>query len=248
MSVFSPLVHSCGKLPSGTSGLSATDPQQHWWDATGRSRGCACRTSTTSPCSAARRRPWRRLPIVTGRCLGWGQRYEPDSGVLTTELRSSAAVVRITFSVSARAPTCVRTSLPDGVSSCVLWWFLDGRVRLKMMLEPGGGHRGTSRRATRAHGPASRTGHPADGVCAGRGCHARLSIEPTSRGPLLELCSDGYEPGAAACVEINGDGPVRLVVEGRSKMGREELVRPSTRRARRRGPCPGKGAKRQLTR
>lgn len=36
------------------------------------------------------------------------------------------------------APTCVRTSLRDGVSSCVLWWFLDGRVRLKMMLEPGG--------------------------------------------------------------------------------------------------------------
>lgn len=77
--------------------------------------------------------------------VGARQRYEPDSGVLTTELQCRTGVVRITDCLALRAGADLREDVPAGrgelVRSVVV---LDGKARLRIAIEPRGG--GTAER------------------------------------------------------------------------------------------------------
>jgi GH15 family glucan-1,4-alpha-glucosidase len=68
------------------------------------------------------------------------QRYEPDTGVLVTELRSPTGLVRLTDALALRAGADLTDDVPGGrgelVRSAVV---LDGNVRLRVELEPRGG-------------------------------------------------------------------------------------------------------------
>src|SRR5215468_2340527 len=68
------------------------------------------------------------------------QRYEPDTGVLVTELRSPTGVVRLTDALALRSGADLTDDVPGGrgelVRSAVV---LDGSVRLRIELEPRGG-------------------------------------------------------------------------------------------------------------
>ncbi|HKE98782.1 MAG TPA: glycoside hydrolase family 15 protein [Actinomycetes bacterium] len=68
------------------------------------------------------------------------QRYEPDSAVLATELRSRSGVVRVTDALALRSGADLSDDAPVGraelVRSAVV---LDGDVRLRVDLEPYGG-------------------------------------------------------------------------------------------------------------
>jgi alpha,alpha-trehalase len=68
------------------------------------------------------------------------QRYEPDTGVLVTELRSATGLVRVTDALALRSGADLTDDLPadraELVRSAVV---LDGDVRLRVDLEPYGG-------------------------------------------------------------------------------------------------------------
>jgi len=68
------------------------------------------------------------------------QRYEPDTGVLVTELRTADGVVRLTDALALRPGADLTDDVPGGrgelVRSAVV---LDGSVRLRVDLEPRGG-------------------------------------------------------------------------------------------------------------
>src|SRR5215472_4436228 len=68
------------------------------------------------------------------------QRYEPDTGVLVTELRTAAGVVRLTDALALRPGADLTDDVPAGrgelVRSAVV---LDGSVQLRVDLEPWGG-------------------------------------------------------------------------------------------------------------
>ena len=68
------------------------------------------------------------------------QRYEPDTGVLVTELRSPTGLVRLTDALALRSGADLTDDVPGGrgelVRSAVV---LDGSVRLRVELEPRGG-------------------------------------------------------------------------------------------------------------
>jgi GH15 family glucan-1,4-alpha-glucosidase len=68
------------------------------------------------------------------------QRYEPDTGVLVTELRSPTGLVRLTDALALRSGADLTDDVPGGrgelVRSAVV---LDGNVRLRVELEPRGG-------------------------------------------------------------------------------------------------------------
>lgn len=68
------------------------------------------------------------------------QRYEPDTGVLTTELRSATGLVRVTDALTVRPGADLTDDAPAGrcelVRSAVV---LSGHVRLRVDLEPRGG-------------------------------------------------------------------------------------------------------------
>ncbi|MFF2432666.1 glycoside hydrolase family 15 protein [Streptomyces sp. NPDC058107] len=68
------------------------------------------------------------------------QRYEPDTGVLTTELRSPTGLVRVTDALALRSGADLTDDAPadraELVRSAVV---LDGNVRLRADLEPRGG-------------------------------------------------------------------------------------------------------------
>jgi GH15 family glucan-1,4-alpha-glucosidase len=68
------------------------------------------------------------------------QRYEPDTGVLVTELRSPTGLVRLTDALALRSGADLTDDVPAGrgelVRSAVV---LDGRVRLRVDFEPRGG-------------------------------------------------------------------------------------------------------------
>jgi alpha,alpha-trehalase len=68
------------------------------------------------------------------------QRYEPDTAVLVTELRSPAGLVRLTDALALRSGADLTDDVPGGrgelVRSAVV---LDGNVRLRVELEPRGG-------------------------------------------------------------------------------------------------------------
>src|SRR6185437_14610194 len=68
------------------------------------------------------------------------QRYEPDTGVLVTELRSPTGLVRLTDALALRSGADLTDDVPGGrgelVRSAVV---LDGDVRLRVELEPRGG-------------------------------------------------------------------------------------------------------------
>ena len=68
------------------------------------------------------------------------QRYEPDTGVLVTELRSATGLVRLTDALALRSGADLTDDVPGGrgelVRSAVV---LDGNVRLRVELEPRGG-------------------------------------------------------------------------------------------------------------
>ncbi|MFF2662878.1 glycoside hydrolase family 15 protein [Kitasatospora sp. NPDC058032] len=70
------------------------------------------------------------------------QRYEPDTGVLVTELRSRTGLVRVTDALALRSGADLADDAPAAraelVRSAVV---LDGRVRLRAELEPRGGAR-----------------------------------------------------------------------------------------------------------
>jgi GH15 family glucan-1,4-alpha-glucosidase len=70
------------------------------------------------------------------------QRYEPDTGVLVTELRSATGTVRVTDALALRPGADLTDDVPAGrgelVRSVVV---LDGSVRLRVDLEPRGGAR-----------------------------------------------------------------------------------------------------------
>jgi alpha,alpha-trehalase len=68
------------------------------------------------------------------------QHYEPDTGVLVTEMRSATGVVRLTDALALRAGADISDDVPGGrgelVRSAVV---LDGSARLRVDLEPRGG-------------------------------------------------------------------------------------------------------------
>jgi GH15 family glucan-1,4-alpha-glucosidase len=68
------------------------------------------------------------------------QHYEPDTGVLVTELRSPTGLVRLTDALALRSGADLTDDVPGGrgelVRSAVV---LDGSVRLRVELEPRGG-------------------------------------------------------------------------------------------------------------
>ncbi|MFF9162561.1 glycoside hydrolase family 15 protein [Streptomyces longwoodensis] len=68
------------------------------------------------------------------------QRYEPDTGVLTTEMRSTTGLVRVTDALTVRRGADLTDDSPAGrcelVRSALV---LSGHVRLRMDLEPRGG-------------------------------------------------------------------------------------------------------------
>jgi GH15 family glucan-1,4-alpha-glucosidase len=68
------------------------------------------------------------------------QCYEPDTGVLVTELRSPTGLVRLTDALALRSGADLTDDVPGGrgelVRSAVV---LDGSVRLRVELEPRGG-------------------------------------------------------------------------------------------------------------
>ena len=68
------------------------------------------------------------------------QRYEPDTGVLVTELRSPTGLVRLTDALALRSGADLTDDVPGGrgelIRSAVV---LDGSVRLRVELEPRGG-------------------------------------------------------------------------------------------------------------
>ncbi|MGW1360570.1 glycoside hydrolase family 15 protein [Streptomyces chartreusis] len=68
------------------------------------------------------------------------QRYEPDTGVLVTELRCATGLVRLTDAMAVRSGADLTDDAPAGrgelVRSAVV---LDGHVRLRVDLEPRGG-------------------------------------------------------------------------------------------------------------
>ncbi|MTD57031.1 glycoside hydrolase family 15 protein [Amycolatopsis pithecellobii] len=70
------------------------------------------------------------------------QRYEPDTGVLVTELRGAGGTVRVTDALALRPGADLTDDVPAGrgelVRSVVV---LDGSVRLRVDLEPRGGAR-----------------------------------------------------------------------------------------------------------
>ncbi|MFE2110388.1 glycoside hydrolase family 15 protein [Kitasatospora sp. NPDC059463] len=70
------------------------------------------------------------------------QRYEPDTGVLVTELRSATGLVRVTDALALRSGADLTDNAPadrsELVRSAVV---LDGHVRLRAELEPRGGAR-----------------------------------------------------------------------------------------------------------
>src|SRR5262249_4478809 len=67
-------------------------------------------------------------------------RYEPDTGVLVTELRSPTGLVQLTDALALRSRADLTDDVPGGrgelVRSAVV---LDGNVRLRVELEPRGG-------------------------------------------------------------------------------------------------------------
>jgi GH15 family glucan-1,4-alpha-glucosidase len=76
------------------------------------------------------------------------QRYEPDTGVLITELRSDTGLVQLTDALALRAGADLTDDAPatrgELVRSAVV---LDGRVRLRVDLQPRGGARFEARPA-----------------------------------------------------------------------------------------------------
>jgi pentatricopeptide repeat protein len=74
------------------------------------------------------------------------QRYEPDTGVLVTEMRCATGMVRITDALTLRSGADLSEDAPAGRSELVRSvHVLDGRVRLRVELEPRGGARGERR-------------------------------------------------------------------------------------------------------
>ncbi|MFI8296566.1 hypothetical protein ACIGCZ_11455 [Streptomyces nigra] len=70
------------------------------------------------------------------------QFYEPDTGVLVTELRAATGVVRITDALSLRSGADLTDDVPAGRGELVRSArVLDGHVRLRAELEPRGGAR-----------------------------------------------------------------------------------------------------------
>ncbi|MFE6286487.1 glycoside hydrolase family 15 protein [Streptomyces sp. NPDC057877] len=70
------------------------------------------------------------------------QRYEPDTGVLTTELRGTTGLVRITDALALRSGADLTDDVPATRAELIRSaQVLEGRVRLRMDLEPRGGAR-----------------------------------------------------------------------------------------------------------
>jgi alpha,alpha-trehalase len=68
------------------------------------------------------------------------QRYEPDTGVLVTELRSATGLIRVTDALALRTGADLTDDVPAGRSELVRSAVaLDGNVRLRVDLEPRGG-------------------------------------------------------------------------------------------------------------
>jgi GH15 family glucan-1,4-alpha-glucosidase len=74
------------------------------------------------------------------------QFYEPDSGVLVTEMRGRAGVLRLTDALTLRAGADLAEDAPAGRSELVRSVrVLDGQVRLRIEVAPRGGARGERR-------------------------------------------------------------------------------------------------------
>ncbi|MGQ4424823.1 trehalase-like domain-containing protein, partial [Streptomyces violaceoruber] len=68
------------------------------------------------------------------------QRYEPDTGVLHTELRSDTGLVRVTDALVLRSGADLSDDAPSGRGELVRSVLvLEGRVRLRVEVEPRGG-------------------------------------------------------------------------------------------------------------
>jgi GH15 family glucan-1,4-alpha-glucosidase len=89
------------------------------------------------------------------------QRYEPDTAVLITELRSSSGVVAVTDTLALRPGTDLSDDAPAGhrqlIRSATV---LDGSVRLRVEIEPRGG--ATARRAAGGLSVEARGRHDLD--------------------------------------------------------------------------------------
>jgi GH15 family glucan-1,4-alpha-glucosidase len=142
VSAFAPLTSTAGYLPiedfgligdGSTAGLVGRDGTVAWL--------CVPRYDDDplfcSILDARRGGGFRLAPAGT---VAARQRYEPDSGVLTTELRSPTGLVRITDCLTLRAGADLQEDAPAGrgelLRSVVV---LDGEVKLEIDVDPRGG-------------------------------------------------------------------------------------------------------------
>ncbi len=91
-------------------------------------------------CSILDRRMGGRFLVAPEDMIEARQRYEPDSGVLTTEMRSPTGTVRLTDALTLRRGSDLTEAVPAArgelLRSVVV---LDGHVRLSICVEPRGG-------------------------------------------------------------------------------------------------------------
>lgn len=120
-SVFSPLVRSDGYFPIGDFGLIGEVSTAALVGRDGTVAWLCVPHFDDEPLFASILDADRGGGFQLSPADAWGgrQRYEPDSGVLTTELRSSTGVVRITDCLSLRSGA---DQCEDVVAGRALWW------------------------------------------------------------------------------------------------------------------------------
>jgi alpha,alpha-trehalase len=129
-----PLLEDLGLIGDGaTVALVGLDGSIHWL--------CLPRFDSEPVfCGLLDRERGGRFTITPDELTEARQRYEPDTGVLVTELRSPTGLVRLTDALALRSGADLTDDVPGGrgelVRSVVV---LDGNVRLRVELEPRGG-------------------------------------------------------------------------------------------------------------
>ena len=132
------------------------------------------------------------------------QRYEPDTGVLVTELRSPTGLVRLTDALALRSGADLTDDVPGGrgelIRSAVV---LDGNVRLRVELEPRGGG-GRHARVVGREDPPQRKGEQA-------GVQAAAAVEMLAQrlGILVPGLSRMVCRSLSAAARQAGTGPGR---------------------------------------
>ena len=92
-------------------------PRQRWWAVMGPSPGCVCRALIRRRCFAAFLTRLAAAPssVAPEDLVESRQFYEPDSGVLVTEMRGQSGVLRLTDALALRADSLCARASPVGL-------------------------------------------------------------------------------------------------------------------------------------